>query len=235
MTITAPRKRMALLLLLPALLIILAGMPARGEFSAKATSFPSPEDAVDSLVAAVREGNNKRLMAILGPGSREIVTSGDPVADKAGRKRFVTLYDEKHVIEGRDTGTAALSIGNEDYPFPIPLVRKDDGTWQFDTRAGKEEILNRRIGRNELEVIDVLRAYVGESQEVTMRAASISLRRSLSPATWGVRERNSAKPWWIPLRPRSSSASARVPLPSGPIDIFLHRRAPNPLPRRTLR
>ncbi|BCS52876.1 DUF2950 domain-containing protein [Geobacter sp. SVR] len=165
MMIATPRKRPALLLLLPALLVALAGVPAWGELSAKARSFRSPEDAVNSLVGAVREANIKRLVAILGPGSRQIVTSGDPVADKAGRERFVRLYDEKHLVEGADAGTATLSIGNEDYPFPIPLVREDNGTWQFDTRAGKEEILSRRIGRNELEVMDVLRAYTEAQHE----------------------------------------------------------------------
>jgi hypothetical protein len=165
MMIATLRKRTALVLLLPALLVILADLPAWGELSAKARSFPSPEDAVKSLAGAVREGNTKRLVDILGPGSRQIVTSGDPVADKAGRERFVRLYDEKHVVEGSDTGTATLSIGNEDYPFPIPLVRRDDGSWQFDAKAGKDEILSRRIGRNELEVIEVLRAYADAQRE----------------------------------------------------------------------
>ena len=73
-----------------------------------------------SLVAAVRNSNDKELTAILGPGSREIVSSGDPVADKAGRERFVRQYDEKHAIEGAETGKAVFSIGNEDYPFPDP-------------------------------------------------------------------------------------------------------------------
>ena len=88
----------------------------------------------------------------------------DPVADKSGRERFVNLYDEKNVIEGADTGRAVLSLGNEDYPFPIPVVKKGK-VWRFDARAGKEELLNRRIGRNELEVIDVLHSYVDAQRE----------------------------------------------------------------------
>ncbi len=149
------------LLLLLALLVIPAGsVTALAASSPKAQkSFGSPEDAVKSLVAAVRNNENTELAAILGPGSKAIVSSGDPVADQAGRERFVKLYDEKNAIEGAGTGKAVLSIGSEDYPFPIPVVRKGN-VWLFDTKAGKEELLNRRIGRNELEVIDVLHAYV---------------------------------------------------------------------------
>jgi hypothetical protein len=159
------RKLLFSLLLLPALLVILAGVPALAASSHKTQkSFASPEDAAKSLVAAVRSNNTKELVAIFGPGSQTIVSSGDPVADKAGRERFVKLYDEKNAIEGADTGKAVLSIGNEDHPFPIPIIKKG-GAWRFDTKAGKEEILNRRIGRNELNVIDVLRAYVDAQRE----------------------------------------------------------------------
>ena len=154
------------LILLLALLVIPAGsVTALAASSPKAQkSFASPEDAVKSLIAAVRNNDNKELAAILGPGSKAIVSSGDPVADQAGRERFVKFYDEKNAIEGASTGKAVLAIGNEEYPFPIPVVKKGD-RWRFDARAGKEEILNRRIGRNELEVIDVLRAYVDAQRD----------------------------------------------------------------------
>ena len=101
---------------------------------------------------------------MLGPGSTEIVSSGDPVADAAARQRVLAAYDAKHqvVMEGADK--AALVIGNEDWPFPIPLVRKD-GSWRFDTAAGREEILFRRIGRNELSAIQACLAYVDAQQE----------------------------------------------------------------------
>jgi hypothetical protein len=137
----------------------------------KQKTFSSPADAVKSLVAAVRKNDNKELAAILGPGSEEIVSSGDPVADKAARARFVKLYDEKNDIEPAGIGKAVLNIGNEDYPFPIPVVKKGDA-WHFDAKAGKEELLNRRIGRNELDVIDVLRAYVDAQREYASRDPS---------------------------------------------------------------
>ena len=153
-------------LLLPALFAILLsvapGLAATDNNVQK--TFSSPEEAVKSLVQAARSNDTTELVAILGPGSREIVSSGDPVADKSGRERFVSLYDEKIVIEGAESGWAFLSLGNEDYPFPLPVV-KDGDVWRFDTEAGKEELLNRRIGRNELAVIEVLRAYVDAQRE----------------------------------------------------------------------
>ena len=92
------------------------------------------------------------------------MSSGDAVADATARKRVLEAYDSKHqvVMEGADK--AVLVIGNEDWPFPIPLVRKD-GSWQFDTAAGREEILFRRIGRNELNTIEACLAFVDAQQE----------------------------------------------------------------------
>ena len=170
MNVMTFRKIPASLLLLPALLVILlGGMTAQAAPSQKRReSSLHRKRRSKSLVAALRENNDKKLIAILGPVSGEIVSSGDPVADKAGRERFLRLYDEKSRIEVADTGKAVLSIGNEDYPFPIPVVKKGDA-WRFDTKAGKEEILNRRIGRNELEVIEVLRAYVDAQREYASR------------------------------------------------------------------
>ena len=165
MVMTYRKISISLFLLLALVVIPATALAAPAASSKKAQrSFASPEDAIKTLVGAVRNNNTREMMAILGPGSREIVSSGDPVADKAGREWFVRLYDEKKVIEGADTGKAVLSIGNEDYPFPIPLVKKGKA-WFFDARAGKEELLNRRIGRNELQAIDVLRAYVDAQRE----------------------------------------------------------------------
>jgi hypothetical protein len=92
------------------------------------------------------------------------VSSGDPVADQTGRDRFVKLYEEKNAIEGAETGRALLTIGTEEYRFPVPVV-KQGTAWYFDAKAGREELLNRRIGKNELEVIDVLREYVDAQRE----------------------------------------------------------------------
>jgi hypothetical protein len=166
MMVMKPRKISRSLFPLLALLVILAaGAPALA--AAKSTvqkSFTSPEEAIKNLVSAVKNSDSKELLAILGPGATPIVSSGDPVEDQAGRERFVKLYDEKHVIAGADSGKAVLVLGNDEYPFPIPVVKKG-AAWHFNTRAGKEELLNRRIGRNELQVIDLMRAYVDAQRE----------------------------------------------------------------------
>jgi hypothetical protein len=127
-------------------------------------SFTSPEEAVKSLVAAVRADDVKEMMAILGPGSKELVSSGDEMADRVGREKFLKAYDQKTRLEVLSPDKMTLCTGDDDWPMPIPIVKK--GTkWVFDIRAGKQEILNRRIGRNELHVMDVIHAYVDAQHE----------------------------------------------------------------------
>ena len=131
-------------------------------------SFKTTDEAADALVSAARAGDRKGLLTVLGRDGADIVSSGDPVADASARNRVVEAYDAKHqvVMEGNDK--AVLVIGREDWPFPIPLVRKD-GSWRFDTAAGREEILYRRIGRNELDAIETCLAYVDAQQEYAER------------------------------------------------------------------
>jgi hypothetical protein len=133
--------------------------------------YKTPDEAVAALIGAAKAADRPGLMRVLGPGSAEIVSSGDEVADASGRKRVLDAYDAKHqvVMEGADK--AALIIGNEDWPFPIPLVRKD-GSWQFDTAAGRDEILFRRIGRNELSALQAALAYVDAQQEYAERGVA---------------------------------------------------------------
>ncbi|MBI5640833.1 MAG: DUF2950 domain-containing protein [Nitrospirae bacterium] len=127
-------------------------------------NFPSPEEAVKSLVSAVRESDIKKMSAVLGPGSEELISSGDVVADRAGREKFLRAYDQLNSLERQSAVTAVLHIGPDQWTLPIPIVKKGK-TWAFDVRKGKKEILNRRIGRNELHVIDVLNAYVEAQHE----------------------------------------------------------------------
>lgn len=151
-------------LLTLALILALGGTALAGSTKVRQKSFASPEEAVKSLVEAAKADDDKALAAILGPGSGKLIFSGDPVEDRQGRARFVKRYEEKNLIERQGAARASLSIGSADYPFPIPLVKRGR-VWVFDTRAGRREILNRRIGRNELEVIDVLHAYVDAQRE----------------------------------------------------------------------
>ena len=122
-------------------------------------SFKTADAAVDALVSAARSNDWKALMEILGRGSSDIVSSGDPVADTASYQRFVSAYDAKHQLSMEGDNKAIMIIGQEDYPFPIPIVR-ENGTWRFNTDAGREEIIYRRIGANELDTIQTSLAYV---------------------------------------------------------------------------
>jgi hypothetical protein len=101
---------------------------------------------------------------VLGSDGKAIVSSGDPVADTNIREKFVAAYEAKHAIEREGDGTQTLIIGADDFPFPVPLVNKA-GEWQFDTSAGLDEILRRRVGRNELAAIQVSLAYVQAQNE----------------------------------------------------------------------
>lgn len=127
-------------------------------------TFEDPTSAVQTLVTAARNDDTAELAAIFGPDGREILSSGDPVMDRMHREVFVVAADQGWMVERVGDGTRELVVGDEQWPFPIPLV-KDRRGWWFDTEAGKLEILARRIGRNELAVIGILRTYVLAQQE----------------------------------------------------------------------
>jgi hypothetical protein len=130
-------------------------------------TFPSAESAVKAVIAAEKSNDDKELLAIFGPGAKELIFSGDAVADQQRRARFLKAYDEKNrlVQQGSDM---VLVIGNDEWPFPIPVMKKGDG-WVFDIDRGREEILNRRIGQNELDVIQVSLAFVDAQREFAMK------------------------------------------------------------------
>ena len=135
-------------------------------------SFDSLDDAVNALVGAFRSGDRKALVQVLGPKGVPVVSSGDIVADREAYQRFVAAYDRAHRLEGGG-GKVVLYVGDDDFPVPIPLV-PDGPRWFWDTDAGDDEILFRRIGRNELSAIQVCLAYVDAQREyATMRAMGI--------------------------------------------------------------
>lgn len=139
--------------------LLVLGTPAWAE-----QQFDSPEAAVEALVEAAREDSTDKLLEILGPDGQDVISSGDEVADKNARKGFMAAYDKGHRFETEDDAFVVLLLGDDDWPFPIPVVKTDDGKWEFDTEAGLEEILIRRIGRNELSAIEAARGYV-DAQE----------------------------------------------------------------------
>jgi hypothetical protein len=126
--------------------------------------FKTPDEAASALASAAKAGDRKAIVTVLGPDGQDIVSSGDEVADVATRQKFIAAYDAKHQIAMEGDNKATLVIGQEDFPLPIPLVRKD-GSWRFDTAAGREEILFRRVGRDELDAIQSCLAYVDAQNE----------------------------------------------------------------------
>ena len=151
-----------------AVLFISASAPDSRAAEGVQTRFPTPDEAAVALVAATRADDLKAMLAILGPGSRDVISSGDSVADNANRDKFVAAYEQKHSLVAGKAGTMILHIGTDDWSMPIPIVRKGN-SWGFDIGKGKQEILNRRIGRNELQVIDVIDAYVDAQHEYASR------------------------------------------------------------------
>ncbi len=131
-------------------------------------TFATPEDAAGALVEAFRSEDPKQIHAVLGPGSGKLIRSGDPVEDAARRARFIAAYDKAVKFESVGDGKATLLIGPEEWPFPFPLLQTAAG-WRFDVKSGAEEILNRRIGRNERSAIQVCLAYVDAQREYAMK------------------------------------------------------------------
>jgi len=131
-------------------------------------SFESPQAGVTALIKAVKANDKPALRAIFGPEGSKLLSSGDAVADARSRAKFSKAYDEanKVVLEGE--AQATLVIGKDEWPMPIPLVKYPDG-WRFDTVKGEDEILKRRIGRNELETMQVCLAIVDAEREYAAR------------------------------------------------------------------
>jgi hypothetical protein len=132
--------------------------------------FATPDEALDALVAAARSGEEKALFEALGPEAKPLLHSGDPVADREELDRFVHAYDEAHALQKVDDKTVVAKLGKDEWEMPIPIV-KDDAGWRFDTDAGDEEILARRIGRNERSTIQACLAYVDAQREYYTRNA----------------------------------------------------------------
>jgi hypothetical protein len=144
--------------------VVLAACTSVAEKPMAQKRYVGPAHAMLALVAAAQANDDAELLAILGPGAEDLIDSGDPVADRNGRARFSRAYEQRHSLTLEGDSRAVLHVGSKDYPFPIPIVREGNA-WHFDTRAGMDEILNRRIGRNELHTIGVMQAYVAAQRE----------------------------------------------------------------------
>lgn len=148
------------------LLLLVFGLPTcvLAQAASGQKTFSKSSEAVQALIAAARAGDQAQLLAVLGPDAKDLIDSGDPVADKKGTQGFLKMYDAKHSLPVTAPGYRTLVVGVNDWPMPIPLVR--DGTsWYFDSAQGREEILNRRIGENELGAIAVCEGYYRAQKE----------------------------------------------------------------------
>jgi hypothetical protein len=137
---------------------------AAARASSSRVYFASPEGAVDALVAALRKDDVAAVRRVLGPGYDQIVDSGDSAADREERRKFVAAFDAKHSIRLESETVARMITGPDDWPSPVPIVKRATG-WTFDAPAGADEILARRIGQNELDVIQVCLAFVDMQRE----------------------------------------------------------------------
>jgi hypothetical protein len=134
---------------------------AEGTSQSSQKTFTTPKEAADALVQAAASFDVASLKEILGPHSEDLVASEDPVQDKNRAAAFAALAREKSsiAVSPKNPSRAVLLVGNDDWPLPIPIVKKE-GKWIFDTNAGRREVLLRRIGANELDVIQICRGYV---------------------------------------------------------------------------
>ena len=168
------RNRAIFFAIFSVILMILACLPVGAQQTTKPAepskppggkSFASPEAAAAAVYAAARRNDEAELLAILGPGAKEIIHwNDDPAVRQARREEFVKRYDQMHRLVREPDDTVALYVGAENWPAPIPLVEYK-GAWYFDAELGKQEILYRRIGRNEVEALEVCHALVDAEKE----------------------------------------------------------------------
>jgi hypothetical protein len=160
--LTAPKtqSRRIAVLAFAATILFAAGCTKsqQGAASSGPQTFASPDDASTAVHKAAKSGDSSGLLTIFGPDAAELIVSGDPVQDKAGRDKFAGQYEEMHRWRNLTNGGEVLMIGSENYPFPFSLLKNSSGRWYFDSASAKEEILARRIGGNELATVDVLNA-----------------------------------------------------------------------------
>jgi hypothetical protein len=155
-------KRTKLLLTLAVGSLLLSG-PAK-TFAAEQQTFATPTEAVQALLKAAEDGNQEEMLAVFGEDGKDLVYSGDAVQDKKGMEGFVKAYKTKHALIKQDADTQILQVGASDWPMPIPIVN-DGGKWRFDTAAGKEELVYRRVGHNELGAIATCRGYISGQKD----------------------------------------------------------------------
>jgi Protein of unknown function (DUF2950) len=155
---------------LVALLIMVAATQAACSRSVQQKDFASAEEAVQALVAAAQSDDTRALLEVLGQEAEPVVGSGDPVQDKNSRQQFLQAYAAAHALDTSVEGRTTLEVGTDKWPFTFPIVQRD-GRWRFDSTAGVEEIVNRRVGANEISTIQSCLAFVDAEREYYVRNA----------------------------------------------------------------
>jgi hypothetical protein len=154
----ATRSTTILSRLIPLAIVILFAGCSKSAAKPSYQTFASPDDAGNGLLTAAKSGDPNAVIAVFGADSKDIVMTGDPVQDKNTADQVVAAYTTMHRWRKMPDGSQTLLLGAENFPFPIPLKKNPAGQWYFDVAAGREEILIRRIGRNELAIMDVCAA-----------------------------------------------------------------------------
>jgi hypothetical protein len=165
MSLKHRRVALTVRLLLLTILVPLAACKKSEPEKPSISVFASPDDAGAALLAAAKSGDQNALLSIFGPDSKDVIYSGDSVQDKNTADAFVSAYGVMHRWRKMPDNAQVLLVGADNFPFPIPLKKNAEGKWSFDTAAGREEVLNRRIGRNELAIIAVCGAVADAEAE----------------------------------------------------------------------
>jgi hypothetical protein len=151
-----------------AILVMIASVVALSACARKPQEFDSPEAAAQAMVEAAKSDGNSALLKLFGKDGEPLVDSGDEVADKNARARFLERYAEANSLDKSAPESAILEVGADKWPFPVPIV-SEGGKWHFDTPTGVDELVNRRVGANELSTIQSCLAYVDAQREYYMR------------------------------------------------------------------
>ncbi|MEO3475637.1 DUF2950 domain-containing protein [Roseomonas sp. CAU 1739] len=177
-------------------------------------AFRSPEEGFAALVAALRAPGDRQALRVLGTAGTRLIRSGDPVADRAARERFLTAYGQKAEILRPSPDRAVLQVGEDGWPLPLPLLQRG-GVWRFDTAAATQEMVDRRIGRNELDTIDALRELVDAQDEYARTAGRSGALRAYARRFFSTPGQRDGLYWQSgpgepdsPLGPLAAAASA---------------------------
>jgi hypothetical protein len=175
-------------------------------------TFASPDEAGDALLQAAKSGDQNQVLAVFGPQSKNVIFSGDATQDKASIDAYVQAYGTMHRWRKMPDGAQLLLVGADNFAFPIPLRKTSDGKWFFDAGAGEEEILRRRIGRNELAVIDVCYAIADAQAQYYSQPRNGESTQQFAPKFISDAGKQNGLYW--------ASSQGQPPSPLGPMVAF---------------